>query len=346
MTKPYIIFDENAQYYECKFSCDNAIVLRCSDGAFFITDARYTTEAKQNCVKSVEIIESNALLDSLCALVKKLRIKELVINPSDISLSAFQKLQEKLDFGIKFILSENFHQKLRIIKNEDEIKLLKKSQALNKAAFKAFGSFLQKAYKAESSEKYLHYKAQKYLSHSGAYDLSFNPIVGINANAAKSHALPCERSILKKNDLLLFDAGIKYERYCSDMTRTARIHSDMSFSKNQTFKNKKHQKIYDIVRKAQDFAIKNLKAGMSGKQIDKLARDVIESSGYGAFFSHSTGHGVGLDIHELPRISRFSEDIIKDGMVFSIEPGIYLPDEFGVRIEDLVLVKNGKAEIL
>ncbi|WP_334090475.1 M24 family metallopeptidase, partial [Helicobacter typhlonius] len=118
------------------------------------------------------------------------------------------------------------------------------------------------------------------------------------------------------------------------------------FGKKQKFKNPKYQKIYDIVLKAQEEAISKARSGMSGKQIDALARNIIEKSGYGAYFVHSTGHGVGLDIHELPRISRLSEECVEDGMVFSVEPGIYLPQEFGVRIEDLVVMKNGRAEVL
>ena len=145
---------------------------------------------------------------------------------------------------------------------------------------------------------------------------------------------------------MLFDAGIKFKHYCSDMSRTASIRGVVHFGKEQKFKNRMQMRIYDIVRKAQENTIKNARSGMSGKQIDALAREVIEKSGYGKYFVHSTGHGVGLDIHELPRISRISEECVQDGMVFSIEPGIYLPDEFGVRIEDLVAMKNGRAEVL
>ena len=130
------------------------------------------------------------------------------------------------------------------------------------------------------------------------------------------------------------------------MTRTAAIKGEIHFGKKQKFKNPKYQKIYNIVLKAQEEAISKARSGMKAKQIDALARNVIEKSGYGKYFVHSTGHGVGLDIHELPRISRLSEECVEDGMVFSVEPGIYLPQEFGVRIEDLVVMKNGRAEVL
>ena len=184
------------------------------------------------------------------------------------------------------------------------------------------------------------------MSHLGKYDLSFDPIIAINANAAKPHALPTNKK-LKLNDLILVDAGVKYKRYCSDRTCvTSANFEKLSFKREQKFKNKKHQKIYDLVYKAQLNAIEKARVGMKASQIDALTRNVIEKAGYGDRFIHSTGHGVGLDIHEFPNINSKSDVIIEDNMVFTIEPGIYLPKEFGVRIEDTVVMKNGKAVIL
>ncbi len=183
------------------------------------------------------------------------------------------------------------------------------------------------------------------MSQNGKYDLSFDPIVAINANSAKPHALPTNIK-LKKDDLILVDAGVKYKRYCSDRTCTAIFDDNVNFSREQKFKNKKQQKIYDIVLKAQQTAIKKAKVGMKALQIDKIARDIIINAGYGNFFVHSTGHGVGLDSHEYPVISSKSDVIIQENMVFTIEPGIYLPNEFGVRIEDTVVMQNGRAKIV
>lgn len=184
------------------------------------------------------------------------------------------------------------------------------------------------------------------MSQIGKLDLSFDPIVAINANAAKPHALPTSKK-LKLNDLLLVDAGVKYKRYCSDRTCTSTIDFEkFSFKREQKFKSKKQQKIYDLVYKAQLNAIEKARVGMKASEIDKLARSIIEEAGYGKYFVHSTGHGVGLDIHEFPNINHKSDVIIEDNMVFTIEPGIYLPNEFGVRIEDTVVMKNGKALIL
>ena len=372
----FITQDESAQYFEVGYSCDNAILLRLGSEKIFITDGRYTTEARENLAQGVELVQSNSLLESAIEILSNNAIKSLSFDSLQLSVQAFHTLQNKLP-KLELKAKPNFHQLLRIRKSNEEISLIKESQRLNKQAYKTFSRLIDEilngkneSYKtlffkdtsnannnSKITERELFTLAKMALEHSGKYDLSFVPILAINENAAKPHALPSDKE-LKNGDLLLFDAGIKYKRYCSDMTRTARADftNDMvasatkdalnGFDKQQFFDDKKLQKIYDTVLKAQEFCIENLRAGMSGKQVDALARGVIEKEGFGEYFSHSTGHGIGLDIHEQPFISARSETIIEDGMVFSIEPGIYIPQYYGVRIEDLVVVKNGRAWVL
>ncbi|STQ83802.1 M24 family metallopeptidase [Helicobacter fennelliae] len=340
-TFDFISSDESAQYYETGYSCDNAIILKLQKDIFFITDSRYTTEARQNLHPRIILMESRFLIDKAIEILKTAKIKTLHFDSTKLSVCDYEKLRSSLNHT-ELIASPNFHQKMRIIKSQEQIKLIKYSQYLNKKAYKKFAKKIQ----SNMTEKALYALAKQILEDSGEYDLSFNPILGINANAAKPHALPSHTK-LRSGNLLLFDAGIKYKRYCSDRTRTAFFDGNaLHFQKTQKFKEKKLQKIYDIVLKAQESTIKKIRAGMSGKEIDAIARDIISKAGFGAYFSHSTGHGIGLDIHELPFISSKSETIIEDGMVFSIEPGIYIPDRYGVRIEDLVVIKNGKAEVL
>ena len=142
------------------------------------------------------------------------------------------------------------------------------------------------------------------------------------------------------------DAGLKFQRYCSDRTRCAEIDGNISFSKKQSFHDSRRQKVYDTVLKAQEASIKAVRAGVKASDIDRAGREVIDKAGFGKYFIHSTGHGVGLDIHEEPFISKKSETLIEEDMIFTIEPGIYLPDSFGVRIEDMVRVKSDGVEIL
>lgn len=338
----FVLLNENAVYYEANFSCDNVIFLSLGSERFFITDARYSLEAKEY-AKNCEIIESSNLIESARELLKKTKIKELIFDPSDFYYSTYLDLTKDLE--INFKEERNFSKKRRIIKSEEEIKLLKKASSLGKEGFKNFAKYIRN--KAENkSEEFLAFKSFENMTQKGKYDISFEAIVAINENAAKPHAIATAKK-LKKGDLLLVDAGIKYKRYCSDRTCTSFVDfENFSFEREQKFKNKKQQKIYDIVLKAQREAINKARSGMKASQIDKLARDIIEKAGYKDFFIHSTGHGVGLDIHEFPNINTKNDLIIEDNMVFTIEPGIYLPKEFGVRIEDSVVMINGKAQIL
>lgn len=337
----YILTNENAIYYECQYSCDNVIFINLGKEAFFITDARYTIEAKEK-IKNAEVIESSDLIKSARKILKKSKIKKIIFDGNDFSYNKFNLLTNNLD--IEFINKVNFSHLKRVIKTDKEIKLLKKAATLGKEGFKKIAKFINDN-GLEKSEKLLYFKAIEAMRDTGNYDLSFEPIVAINENAAKPHAIPTNKT-LNKNDLLLVDAGIKYKRYCSDRTCTANVSKNLNFEREQKFKSKKHQKIYDLVYKAQLNAIENAKVGMKAKEIDNLTRSVIEKAGFGKYFIHSTGHGVGLDIHEHPYINSKNEVIIEENMVFTIEPGIYLPNEFGVRIEDTIVMQNGKAVIL
>jgi len=338
--KNYILQNENSVYFECGYSCDNVIFLSIGGDNYFITDARYKIEATliaRNC----EVIITNDLIKQSQKILKKNKIKKLHFDPSDFSLFTYEKLKDGLK--IDFIQEANFSKLKRMIKSDDEINLIKKAMQLGREGFERFAFFLQ--YNNKRDEKYLQFKAKEMMSDFGTYDLSFDPIVAINKNSAKPHATPTH-TILAKNDFLLVDAGVKYERYCSDRTCVSPYSKDITFKREQSFYKKEQQKVYDIVLKAQETAISKARVGMKASKIDKLARDVIEKSGYGKYFIHSTGHGVGLDIHEYPNINSKNDIILEDNMVFTIEPGIYLNEKFGVRIEDTVVIKKGRAEIL
>lgn len=338
----FILKNENAIYYECNFSCDNVIFLNLGSEKFFFTDARYTIEAKEY-AKNCEVIESANLIDSAKEILKKNSIKSITFDPNDFTFFEYKNMVKDLD--IEFVEEINFSKTKRLIKSDYEIKLLKKASSLGKDGFKEFAKYIKNS-GFKKSEKELYFNAYKFMSQKGELETSFNPIVAINENAAKPHALPTNKR-LKKDDLILVDAGVKYKRYCSDRTCTSVVDFEkFSFKREQKFKNKKHQKVYDIVLKAQLNAIEKARVGMKASEVDKLTRDVIEKAGFGKYFIHSTGHGVGLDIHEFPNINSKSDVIIEDNMVFTIEPGIYLPDEFGVRIEDTIVMQNGKAVIL
>ncbi len=338
--KNYLLKDENAVYYECGFSCDNEIFIKLGDEAYFITDSRYTLEAKASIRNTQVITAPKDLISSAKKILKN--VKKISFDPHDWSVADFQKLSQ--DLKTTFKPKENFSHQKRIIKSKEEIKIIKKAVSLGAKAFDSFALHLQKR-GITKSEKWLFFDAIEKFQKHGKYDLSFDPIVAIDENSAKPHALPSKKE-LNYQDLILVDAGLKYKRYCSDRTRTAMFSENISFSKEQKFSSKKEQKIYDTVLKAQEAAIKKVKVGIKAKKIDQAAREVIEKAGFGKFFIHSTGHGVGLDIHELPYISAKSEIILEENMIFTIEPGIYLPNKFGVRIEDMVCVTSNGMELL
>ena len=339
--KNYIIQNENSVYFECGYSCDNVIYLSIGSENFFITDARYEIEAKL-LTKNCEVLISSDLIKQTRKILKKNRVKKLHFDPNDFTLLAYQKLSTKLD--INFIQKPYFSKLKRLIKSDYEIKLISKAMQLGREGFKSFSNYLLHEGLGKS-EKYLFFKAKEFMSNCGELDLSFDPIVAINQNSAKPHAIPTNK-LLSKNDLLLVDAGVKYKRYCSDRTCTSSIAKTMNFNRKQHFKTRLEQKVYDIVLKAQQTAINKARVGDKASQIDKYARDIIEKAGYSKEFVHSTGHGVGLDIHEYPNINSRNDVIIEDNMVFTIEPGIYLNDKFGVRIEDTIVMKKGRAVIL
>ncbi len=339
----YILRDENAVFFECGFSCDNAVFLKLGSEAFFITDARYTTEAGE-CIHNACVLEGDRrdLLKTARLLIRKSGIKALSYNPSEWSVDAYARLSEKL--RITFHKKPNFSQQKRLIKSEAELELLKKAALFGKDAFHRFGEFLRHD-GLGLDEKMAHFEAEAIFKYHGQLGLSFSPIVAFGANAAKPHALPTNMT-LQKGELVLLDAGVKYARYCSDRTRTSYFDEAFNFEKEQHFHEVYRQRIYDTVRFAQEAALKAVRVGIKAKEIDKAAREVIDKAGFGNYFIHSTGHGVGLDIHELPVIGARSETVIEENMVFTIEPGIYVPEHSGVRIEDTIVVRSNGAEIM
>lgn len=337
----YMLKDENAIYYECGYSCDNALYLSLGSEAYFITDSRYTIDATEN-VQNAKVVINRDLYAEAVQLLRKAKVKKVIFDPKEWSVDGFERISShsKVVFTPQLDLSH----KKRIIKSDEELKILAKAAKLGAKAFKALAKEFRKHGFGED-EYTLTYRAKGVLGNFGKYELSFDPIVAINANAAKPHAVPTDTK-LAQNDLLLVDAGLKYKRYCSDRTRTVHADSSFRFDTKQKFRSKKIQKAYDTVLKAHDNAIAKARSGMKAKKVDALTRDIVTKAGFGEYYVHSTGHGVGLDIHEMPYISTKSDTVIEDGMVYTIEPGIYIPGEFGIRIEDMVAMVDGKAVVL
>lgn len=215
--------------------------------------------------------------------------------------------------------------KFRIIKNEEDLKCMERAADI---VDRVFYDLIEKNLEGKT-EIDIATLIDQLMRNFGAEGTSFETIVASGANGANPHHTPGNRK-LQKGDLVILDYGARYQGYCSDITRTIAIGH---VSDNE-------KKVYEIVKDAQENAFRSVKAGVKAKEVDYSARKVIERCGYGAFFFHRTGHGIGLDAHEEPYITSTNERILENGMVFTIEPGIYLSGKFGVRIEDDVLVKK------
>ena len=337
--------DENAIYYECGYSNDNSIYLSLGSESYLITDSRYTLDATKSLEETspdTKVVIDYDLAKRAAKLISLSSIKKISFDPKEWDYYRITQMQERTK--VKWITKIDLSHKKRIIKSEVEITLLSKAVRQGTRAFRDFARMIDDE-GIGKTEQELFFLAQSFMSRFGKNALSFDPIVAINANAAKPHAHPTKER-LKSGDLLLFDAGLKHKRYCSDRTRTVRVREGFVFNKKQNYKSNKIQKAYDAVLKAHDKQIERAASGMRAKEIDKIGREIIDKAGFGKYFIHSTGHGVGLDIHEMPYISTRSKTKIKDGMVYTIEPGIYIPDTFGIRIEDMVVMKEGRAEVL
>ncbi len=250
-----------------------------------------------------------------------------------ISVALFERLKKALPKA-KFVDVTKEMQKTRAVKGSDEIAKMRAASDLNVQIWKD----AQKLFRAGMTERQMAGVIRTMMFDRGEGE-AFETIVCVGANAAECHHVP-DDTVWNGKEPVLVDMGVKLDGYCSDMTRNL-IPKGKGIRQSSTYR-----KVYDLVLKANEAAIAAVKPGMSGKKLDKIARDVIKKGGFGKCFGHSLGHGVGLEVHEAPNASTKSKWILKPGMFVTIEPGIYLEGNLGVRIEDLVLVTENGCEVL
>lgn len=306
-------------------------VIATKSNLYLLTDSRYTIQAKKLCKKNVEIIIIDNYEETLKKILKKHRIKTIGIEDNNLTYGGFLKLKKLLK-GHKLTPIGSNLDHLRKIKTKDEINLIQKSQKINEKTLKEALKLLKPGIK----EKDLAWKIID-IGHSfGAEDISFEPIVAFGKNSASPHYTPSD-SKYKKSDVVLIDIGMKYQGYCSDMTRTFLPNT----SSNKLIEH------YELILTAQENCIQNLKAGDKGTHGDYLSRGVFEAVDLADKFTHSNGHGVGLEIHEAPSLSikqkRKDRTMkIEENMVITVEPGLYFEGEYGIRIEDMIVVGKKK----
>lgn len=320
--------------YITNFFLEDGFVIITNQESYLIVDSRYYEEAKKN-VFDLEIIKSDLLSDCLNDILSKHKVEKLFIESQDVSIHQLKKIETFLDKdSIQIVSNDKLNSvinNMRLIKSQREQEKIKQSQELTDAAF----SYIIKRIKNGTTEKEIALEIEFFMKKNGAEQVAFDLIVVSGENTSLPHGKPSLKKI-STGDFLTIDMGAVLDGYHSDMTRTVAIGK---ISSEQKF-------IYDTVLKAQNAALNAIKEGQPIVNVDNAARNIICDSGYGNCFSHATGHGVGLEIHESPSISHRSKGTLLTGMVITIEPGIYLSSRFGVRIEDMVIVqKNGYENI-
>lgn len=327
-----IISEENLRYFT-GFHTSNGYLLITKNLSLFFTDSRYVEAAQKSITTCDQVCLIESVTKTLVPLMQNLGINKLFIEQSRFTLSLFetyQKLFENVEFIHDNTLDKAINE-LRRVKNEAAINNIIKAQRISEKAFEHILKYIT----VGKTEKEIALELDYFMLKNGADGLSFETIAVSGVNSSMPHGVPSDKKI-EAGDFITMDFGAIIDGYHSDMTRTVAVKSASS----------KMIEVYETVLKAQTTAMTSIKENINCKDIDKVARDIITQAGFGQYFGHSLGHGVGIEIHEHPSFSPSSSEITEIGNVITVEPGIYIPDEFGVRIEDMIVVKKDGYENL
>jgi Xaa-Pro aminopeptidase len=314
---------ENRRYLSGFTGSAGWLIITASQ-AILATDFRYYEQMAQQAPDFELAKITGKLSDLLPGWLEELGIKRLGFESQHLTVDNWQTLSQATE-DVEWVPLKKAVEDIRAFKDEAEIQALAKSVALTDAAFAHLVEFLEPG----MTELQAAWEIESYMRSHGASGVAFSPIVGSGPNGALPHARPTDR-IIEDGDPIVIDIGCVLDGYCSDMTRTVCLGTPSD----------KYLEVWNIVLEAQEKAVVAIKSGTAGTEADAAARSVIEEAGYGEYFGHGLGHGVGLAVHESPGAGKLSEDILQAGMSLTIEPGIYLPGEFGVRIEDLVMIEE------
>lgn len=313
---------------QCNESSGHLLITTKGDD-YLCTDSRFYEVAKNLWdEEKIFIYQGSAVEDMRLFFMDKMGAKSIGVEANIVNHSFFEKLSPSLN--IEPI--ENIVEKLRIIKDDTEIAYLSQSAKLNHNMFAWLPSILT----GEKSEAEIAYAIEKYFREHGATENSFSPIVAINQHAARPHHIPCPNTYLTENCHILIDVGARFQNYCSDQTRTFWVGDTID---------PRFQNILTQVQEAQKTAISILRPGLSMKEAHSAAINVFSKYGTESFFTHSLGHGIGLEVHEAPRLSIRNEQKLQTGMVVTVEPGLYYGDYGGVRWEYMVLITEDSYQV-
>lgn len=311
-------------YYFSGFTGGEGLLVFTSEKKYIIVDGRYTIQAKEQ-AKGFEVIQYSVLPYKIIA---DMGFDKIGFEDKTISYNDFKMMSSAMPAVTTIGVSDELNE-YRKVKNEEECKNIRHAEHIGDMAFEHILPFI----KPGITEREIAFELEFFMKKQGASALSFDTIVAVGARSALPHANLTDAKV-EEGKVVLLDYGCVYNGYCSDMTRTVAV----------GYADDKTKNIYDTVLKAQLAALDCIKPGTANKDVDKAARDVIDNAGYGKTFTHSLGHGVGLEIHEQPNLSPRSADVLKAGNIVTVEPGIYVEGFCGVRIEDMVLVTHNGYE--
>ncbi|MCH5584159.1 aminopeptidase P family protein [Shimazuella sp. AN120528] len=310
-------------YYISNFTGSSGVILLTKDDAYLLTDFRYLSQVKEQS-PDFTVVEhlGNQMYPKVAETCKSLGVSSLHFEPEYLSYAEYQELSTALG-QIALEPLGSVMEQIRGQKEDKELSCIQKAIHIAEDSFRQLLTELRPG----MTEKQVALRLEWLMRERGASGVSFDMIVASGIRSALPHGVASDKSI-EKGDLVTFDFGCYYQGYVSDITRTIAI----GHCSNE------QRVIYEIVLAANEKAIEGIVPGIQARDADAIARDFIEQAGYADCFGHGTGHGIGLDIHEFPRLGMTSEDILLPGMVVTVEPGIYLKDRFGVRIEDDILI--------
>ncbi len=320
---------ENRRYLSGFTGSDGALLIS-QDQAVLATDFRYYEQVEKQ-APDFRLAKVTARFETLLPeLIQQVGAKTVGFESAHLTVDQHQKWQEVAE-GFELVPTKGLVERIRAVKDEGELGKIRKAIALSDEALAHIADFIEPG----MTEKEVAWELEVFMRTRGAEKLAFDTIVGSGPNGAMPHATVSER-VIQAGEPIVIDMGAVIDGYHSDLTRTI-----CAGRPDDKFK-----EIHAIVLEAQLTAERNIRPGMQGKQADGIARQVIEEAGYGENYGHGLGHGVGLAVHEKPGVGRLSEDVLEPGMVFTVEPGIYLPGWGGVRIEDIVVMRGDGVEVL
>lgn len=327
-----LILSPENRFYFTGFASSDGFLLVSADRAVFITDGRYI-EAAQNQIQDCEVVLQQSAGKQLAKIFTDMGVSAAAVETERISVADFAKYGTFLKpvEAVPDSLLDEMICNLRTVKTPQEIAKMKAAQRIAEAAFDHILNFI----KPGKTEKEIALELDFFMLSHGAEALSFETIAVSGKKSSMPHGVP-DCNTVQRGDFITMDFGAVVDGYHSDMTRTVAVGAV----------SERQKEVYSTVLRAQEAVLTALKPGLACKAADKIARDVITEAGYGAYFTHSTGHGVGVEIHEFPRLSARSADTLEIGEVVTDEPGIYIPGEFGVRIEDMALITPDGCENL